>query len=123
MTFNGLELSAIVKMAVAMAKADDRFDENEKQLIADEMNNFNVSFDDFSRILANAENMNATTAFSIISAMSQEQKKYVTGYLAAVMAVDGVIADDEVKMWCLISSLANLPNMSAGEAIDFWRRH
>lgn len=60
-------------------------------------------------------------AIAVISAMNQEQKKYVTGYLATIMAADGEIADSEVSLWRLISTLANLPAMNIGEAITFGR--
>lgn len=55
--------------------------------------------------------------------MNQEQKKYVTGYLATIMAADGEIADSEVTLWRLISTLANLPAMNIGEAITFWKNN
>lgn len=48
-------------------------------------------------------------------------EKYVTGYLATIMAADGEIADSEVSLWRLISTLANLPAMNIGEAITFGR--
>ena len=86
-----------------------------------EFTRFGVSPDALDRILSNADSMESGTAISIISLINEAQKKYVTGYLAFIMAADGEIADSEVAMWSLISTLATLPTMTIGQALAFWK--
>ncbi|MBR2260851.1 MAG: hypothetical protein IJ916_04030 [Paludibacteraceae bacterium] len=74
-------------------------------------------------VMTVAQNMSTDEAHNEIKAMSLDQKKYVTGYLAAVMASDGDIADVEVEVWSLMSVLCNLPTMTVGEALEFWNTH
>lgn len=123
MQFNGKELTAIVKNAIAMAAADGRFAEEEKAAIILELAQFGVSKEQAALMLINAEQMDAVEALAVISSMDLMQKKYVTGFLAAIMAADGDIDDSEMKVWSLISALANLPTMTMFEALDFWKNH
>lgn len=123
MQFNGLELSAIVKLAKAMAAADGKIAKEELTVIALDLAKFGVSQADSENFLTLSDAMEFGHAIAVISAMNQEQKKYVTGYLATIMAADGEIADSEVTLWRLISTLANLPAMTIGEAITFWKNN
>lgn len=106
-----------------MAAADGKFAKEEKTAIFFELANFGVTESQFAKILIRARDMEASEAFAIIACMNDEQKRYVTGYLAVVMVADGDIDDSEIKMWQLISLLAQLPSMTINEALDFWRNH
>ena len=123
MTYNGKELAAIIKMALSMSIADGKFDEEEKKSIFTELLTFGVAPEDQLVLTMAADEMDASEAFATISRMSDEQKRYVTGFLAVIMLSDGRIDDSEVKMWKLISALAGLPTMNIGEALDFWQNH
>lgn len=123
MRYSGKELSAIVKMAISMAAADGKFAEEETTAIFFELANFGVTKSQFAQILVRARDMEASEAFATIACMDEEQKKYVTGYLAVIMVADGDIDDSEVKMWQLISLLAQLPTMDVNDALEFWRNH
>lgn len=123
MTLNGNQLSALVKMGVAMALADGKVEEVEKVAIAFELVKFGVSQQDATRIINNSQLMEASDALATLSAMSTEQKKYATGYLAAIMASDGDIADAEVKLWQVICTLSSFPTMNIREALSFWKEH
>lgn len=123
MNYNGKELAALVKLGVAMANADGHVDEIEQVAIASELSSFGVDSSNASTILAAAAVMDAADAISTLAIMTTEQKKYATGYLAAIMASDGVIADAEVKMWQLICTLASFPSMNIQEALSFWTSH
>ena len=106
-----------------MAAADGRFAEEEKIAIIMELANFGVSKDQATALVAGAQLMDAAEAISILSNMTNEQKKYATGYLAVIMASDGDIAESEVKMWQLICTLSNFPTMNIAEALNFWNNH
>ena len=123
MTFNELQMIAIAKLAKAMIAADGKVEKTELAAMALEFTRFGVSPDALDRILSNADSMESGTAISIISLMNEAQKKYVTGYLAFVMAADGEVADTAVSMWSLISKLANLPTMTIGQALAFWKNN
>lgn len=123
MTFNELQMIAIAKLAKAMIAADGKVEKAELAAMALEFTRFGVSPDALDRILSNADSMESGTAISIISLMNEAQKKYVTGYLAFIMAADGEVADTEVSMWSLISKLANLPTMTIGQALAFWKNN
>lgn len=123
MNYSGKQLAALVKLGMAMAQADGHVDQIEKAAIASELCGFGVDGDDISGIIDIAAVMDVTDAIVTMSAMNVEQKKYATGYLAAIMAADGEIADSEVKMWKLICTLASFPTMNFHEALIFWTSH
>ena len=117
MTFTGIEMAAISKLALTMAAADGKLEKNELTYIALELGRFGVK--DATPILKGAEEMDPTIALSIVSKMSSEEKKYVTAYLGALMAVDGEIDEKELALWNLTSSLCNLPTMNISDAIKY----
>lgn len=120
MQFNQLQLAAMVKAGKTMALADGKIEENELLVISSGLMKFGVSKRDFDTILELSDAVSPTDMLSILSKMSYEQKKYVCGYLAAIMASDGDVDDSEVKLWCLISQLAGFPEMTLAEAGAFW---
>lgn len=123
MTLNGKQLSALVKMGVAMALADGKVEETEKVAIAIELVKFGVSNNQATQIIDNSQSMDASDALATLAGMNTEQKKYATGYLAAIMAADGDIDPSEIKMWQLICTLSSFPTMNIGEALSFWKEH
>ncbi|MBP5560382.1 MAG: tellurite resistance protein TerB [Muribaculaceae bacterium] len=123
MELTGLQLAAILKAGKAMVMADGRTKEEELLVLVIEMKNFNVERDEFKSLLSAADKMDASTMFLALSNLDDEAKKYVSGYLAAIMAADGEIEDTEVKMWQLICSLANFPTMNLEESLKFWTSH
>lgn len=123
MTYNGKELAALVKLGLAMAQADGHVDQIEQVAIASELRGFGINESNASAIIATAAVMDAAEAIATLAVMSTEQKKYATGYLAAIMASDGEIADSEVNMWQLICTLASFPTMNVHEALKFWTSH
>lgn len=123
MTLSGKQLAALVKMGVAMAMADGKVEEVEKVAIAMELVKFGVSNIDAAMIINNSQKMDASDALSVLSCMTNEQKKYATGYLAAIMASDGDIDSSEIKMWQVICTLSSFPTMNIREALTFWNEH
>ena len=117
MTFTSIEMSAISKLALAMAAADGKVEKSELTYIALEMARFGVK--DADSILKGAEEMDPTIALSIVSKMTPKEKKYVAAYLGTIMAVDGDIDAKELSLWRLTSSLCGLPTMNIQEAIQY----
>ena len=123
MTYNGQQLAALVKLGLAMAQADGHVDQIEQVAIASELRSFGIDETNAAAILASAALMDAAEAIGIMANLTVEQKKYATGYLAAIMAADGEIADAEVKLWQLVGTLASFPTMNIQEALTFWTHH
>lgn len=123
MKYTGIELSAIVKLANAMVMADGKVANEEIAAMSIELAKFGVDENAAKSIIGAADAMEYGHAVAVVAAMNLEQKKYVTGYLAFVMAADGEIAATEVSMWQLLSTLAQLPTMTVAEALLFWNNH
>lgn len=123
MKYTGVELAAIVKLANAMTMADGKVANEEIAAMVLELAKFGIDENAAKGILAAADAMNYGHAVAVVSAMNLEQKKYVTGYLALIMASDGEIAPSELSLWQLLSTLAQLPTMTVGEALLFWKNH
>ena len=117
MTFTGIEMAAITKLALAMAAADDKVEKSELAYIALELARFGVK--DADPILKGADEMDPTIALSIVANMKPKEKKYVAAYLGTLMAVNGDIDEKELSLWKLTSSLCGLPTMNITETIDF----
>lgn len=125
MQFSGNEMAALLKAAKMMALADGVMTNDEKEVMKADLKSFGVEIDTLQSVAieAAANRMDGAEVIKVLSSMSNEQKKYACGYLAAVMAADGEIADKETELWSLISLLAGFPTMSVGEAILFWNNH
>lgn len=123
MKYTGIELSAIVKLANAMIMADGKVANEEIAAMSIELAKFGVDENAAKSIIGAADAMEYGHAVAVVAAMNLEQKKYVTGYLAFIMAADGEIAASEVSMWQLLSTLAQLPTMTVAEALLFWNNH
>ena len=123
MKYTGIELSAIVKLANAMIMADGKVANEEIAAMSIELAKFGVDENAAKSIIGAADAMEYGHAVAVVAAMNLEQKKYVTGYLAFIMAADGAIAATEVSMWQLLSTLAQLPTMTVAEALLFWNNH
>lgn len=123
MKYTGIELSAIVKLANAMVMADGKVANEEIAAMSIELAKFGVDENAAKSIIGAADAMEYGHAVAVVAAMNLEQKKYVTGYLAFIMAADGEIAATEVSMWQLLSTLAQLPTMTVAEALQFWNNH
>lgn len=123
MQFRGIELSALIKMAFNIAAADGKFVDEEKAAITFGMAEFGLDKDGIAATLLIAKEMDATAALATLSSMTTEQKKYATGFLAAVIAADGDVDSAEIKMWQLICTLASFPTMIFQEALKFWTSH
>ncbi len=110
-------------MGVAMAMADGKVEEVEKAAIAFELVKFGVKGNDAAVIISNSQIMDASDAIATLSNMTNEQKKYATGYLAAIMASDGDVDPSEVKLWQVICTLSSFPTMNIHEALLFWNNN
>ena len=123
MKYSGEELAALIRMGAAMAAADGTVTKEEGFLGFVELKNFCATPSDETAIVARSQEMDFADAIGILSSMSDEKKKYATGFLAATMAADGEIDNSEVKLWQLICTLGGFPTMNIKEALAYWTSH
>ena len=109
------ELTAIFRIALSMVLADGKVTELEMGGLRSEQNRFGIRGNQIDKLLADAKAMPASNAISIISMLTSEEKRYVTAFLGALMAIDGV-DPAEMQLWILTSDLCGLPTMSINEA-------
>jgi Mrp family chromosome partitioning ATPase len=81
------------------------------------------SEEEIAEIIEMAEDMEPSEAIGLVSKLGDEEKEYVTAFLAVVMAADGDIDDEEVAFWNLMTILCDLPEMTVREAVDLWKRY
>ena len=118
MTFNGLELTAIIKMAKSMVMADGKIKPAEIAVLTRELMRFGILQDQVDLLLKASDNIEASQAVALIARMDEERKKYVASYLGVIMASDGDIDDNELALWTLVSTLCGLPRMTVMDAIN-----
>lgn len=118
MRFNGLEISAITKLAKAMVLADGKVQNIEIAVMTKELARFGVQESQLQTLLAAGDAMDMTKAMAVVSTLDYEHKKYVSAYLGTIMAADFDIDDTEMALWRLISTLCELPTMNVQEAVS-----
>lgn len=125
MQFSGREMAALLKAAKLMAMADGAMTDDEKDVIKADLSSFGITIDSLQSIALEqqANAMEGTEVIKILSKLTNEQKKYACGYLAAVMGADGEIHEKEKELWTLLSLFAGFPIMSFSDAISFWQTH
>ncbi|MGM9746585.1 MAG: TerB family tellurite resistance protein [Paludibacteraceae bacterium] len=125
MTFTQNEMVAIFKLAKLMAAADGKVTNDERATIFTDLASFGVASNSLQSTMLEkmADEMEPTKAITIVANMTTEEKKYVCGYMAAVMVADGDIDATEQALWTLVSTLASFPTMNIAEAITFWKNN
>lgn len=125
MEFSAKEMAAVLKVAKAMAMADGKVTEEEKGIMIADLGCFGVIPNSPESVALErvANEMQPVEMFALLTGMNIDQKKYVCGFLAAVMSCDGKIDDSETKLWCLVSTLAGFPTMTIGDAVEFWGKN
>lgn len=123
MRFTQEEMTAILRLAKLMAMADGKVTEGEINCIFADLLSFGVTANNLEPLEETANALEPTKAISIVAQMTMDEKKYVCGYLAAVMIADGNIDAKEQALWALVSALASFPKMTIAEAVDFWQKN
>lgn len=119
MKLNDKEAVAVINLAVQMMLADGYADDDEKLIIARESVKLGIT--NFNEIFLLAVNMKAQTAIAIVSEMDNEQKKYVSSFLACIAAADGNLDDSEFKLMRFITTICDLPIPSEDEFREFMK--
>ncbi len=117
--FSKDDMVAIIHLAKMMVAADGKVHPNEGKLMKDESLRFGISPIELARLIEQTSHVKAENSLARIAAMTDSQKKYVTAYLGALMAVDGDINDKEMALWSFVSLICGLPTMNIADAIVY----
>ena len=112
------QLTAMVKMAFDIAKADGEATESEYQIISTELQAFGVTSDELKTMLEEVDTMKFFDACRI---MDDEQKREVCACLGTIICADGKAVEEEVKLWQNIGNWCSFPSMSLEDAIRIFK--
>lgn len=115
------QLSAVVKMGLAMAAADGVVLPEERDFLAYELSRFGVKPAQTDALLSRAAAMETHQAIRLISEMTDDAKTYVTAFLGTMMAIDREVDTTELALWQHTCRLCALPQMTLGQALDYMR--
>lgn len=115
------QLTAMVKMAFDIAKADGEATESEYQIISTELQAFGVTSDELKTMLEEVDTMKFFDACRILDDMDDEQKREVCACLGTIICADGKAVEEEVKLWQNIGNWCGFPSMSLEEAIKIFK--
>ena len=121
MEFNDNEISAILKAGHAMVEADGRIDPKELEILFEGLADGVAARRE--ELFRHADGMETVEMMAILSAMTEGQKRYVSGYLASIMISDNDIDEMEMRLWQLLSNLCGFPRTSIREAVSFWSKN
>lgn len=123
MTLNARQLAAVVKAGLIVTNADGTAKEEEYKIIVNELSSFNVTSEQGQMLIETANGMSVDSMVEILKSLSYDDKKYISGYLVAIIVVDGDVDEDEAKAWQAMCSLCEFPQTTAQDALDYWRKH
>ena len=115
------QLTAMVKMAFDIAKADGEATESEYQIISSELQAFGVTSDELKTMLEEVDTMKFFDACRILDDMDDEQKREVCACLGTIICADGKAVEEEVRLWQNICNWCSFPSMSLEEAIRIFK--
>ena len=123
MTLNARQLTAIVKAGLIVANDDGKMKDEEHKVIINELKHFEVNQEVKSILLDAANGMTVETMVDLLKNLSYDEKKYVSGFLVAVMLSDKQLGNDEPKVWQSICTLCEFPDIKAEHALWYWENH
>lgn len=123
MTLNAKQLAAVVKAGLLLTNADGKAEQDEYEIIVSEVNSFNVTREQFDMLLDMANNMSVEEMVDLLKVLSYEDKKYISGFLVSIAVIDQKVDPEEAKAWQAICSLCQFPEVSAEDALLYWRNH
>jgi uncharacterized tellurite resistance protein B-like protein len=112
------ELVAITHLAFYIISADGIGTEEEYSAISTELLTFGLSSEEIVDLLDAANAMTLEEAVSVARAMNAPQKTYACSVMGYIVASDGDIDDDEMKVWGEIVEMCDFPDMSIQDAME-----
>ena len=110
MYFTEEEKKAITNVTLVMILADGKVEKEELLTAFPILKAIGVES------LEIAKDMDEADACSIISRMTDVEKKFVAALLGVIMAVDGDVDAKELTIWQVVSTICGLPTMNVYQA-------
>jgi uncharacterized tellurite resistance protein B-like protein len=112
------ELVAITHLAFYIISADGIATEEEYSAIGTELVTFGLNTERIVETIEAANDMTLEEAVAICRTMNTPQKTYACSVMGYIVASDGDIDDDEMKVWAEIVEKCGFPDMSIQDALD-----
>ena len=112
------ELVAITHLAFYVISADGIATEEEYSAIGTELVTFGLNTERIVETIEAANDMTLEEAVAICRTMNTPQKTYACSVMGYIVASDGDIDDDEMKVWAEIVEKCGFPDMSIQDALD-----
>ena len=112
------ELIAITHLAFYIISADGIATEEEYSAIGTELVTFGLNTERIVETIVAATDMTLEEAVAICRTMNTPQKTYACSVMGYIVASDGDIDDDEMKVWAEIVEKCGFPDMSIQDALD-----
>lgn len=112
------ELIAITHLAFYIISADGIATEEEFSALSTELLTFGLDAGEIASAINAANDMTLEEAVAICRTMNAPQKTYACSVMGYIVASDGDIDDDEMKVWQEIVERCGFPDMSIQDALD-----
>ncbi|MCR5455337.1 MAG: TerB family tellurite resistance protein [Bacteroidales bacterium] len=112
------ELIAITHLAFYIISADGIATEDEFSAISTELITFGLEPEEIVSAINAANDMTLEESIAICRTMNSPQKTYACSVMGYIVASDGDIDDDEMKVWQEIVEKCDFPDMSIQDALD-----
>ena len=113
---NRIEMVAVARLAVNMAHADGRLDKHEVDALANGFAYFGIGPKDSQDIVLAAGLCSNEDAEAVVSGLSDVDKEFVSAWLLAVVAADGVVNMREKAYFQHLVASCGLLNLSLDSA-------
>lgn len=112
------ELIAITHLAFYIISADGIATEEEYSALGTELLTFGLDSEKIAQVIEASNLMTLEEAVTIARLMNSPQKTYACSVMGLLVASDGDIDDDEMKVWQQIVETCGFPDMSIQDALE-----
>lgn len=104
--------AAIVRISFFILYADGKIEDREMDFSFSMWQLIGIGEQDAER----ARTMTGIEACNIVAQMADEDKSFVCALLGCLIISDGEVAEEEVRIWRVLSEICNLPSMNIEQA-------
>lgn len=124
MNFTKFQLAAVYKLGQMMMLVDGKIEEAEKQHLIFTFSKLSAAngYNDFDVISQCASTMEDEDVVPAIVGLEENQKAYVVAFMGVLAAIDGDIADNEMKLYNLTCKMCGLQPVPLATCIDVWKK-
>ncbi len=120
MTFTDLEKVAIIKAAELIANADHDEDFLEGLVAFTQASVWGIGEEDVDKYDEIENEMEYHEMVKILSKLDTKQKKYASGFWAAIVIADDEKEDSEIAVWEVLHTMCGFPQTDLEKAAKYW---